>query len=228
MSTYLAVNLAAISIPLLFSFHPKFPFYRHWKYFFPACLLTALPFLIWDGYFTHLGIWGFNDLHLLNIGWFEMPLEEYLFFFCIPYACTFTYFGLKILLPRWRWNIQWLYLGLGCLLLALGIWHIDKYYTSWTFLATGCFLTFLGIRKPPFLFLMLLSYLFILPPFYLTNGVLTGSWIPEEVVWYNDLENLGIRIGTIPVEDTIYGMLLVMLNIVLYEFLIRRFQADNF
>jgi lycopene cyclase domain-containing protein len=59
----------------------------------------------------------------------------------------------------------------------------------------------------------LISYLVILIPFLVVNGFLTA--IP--VVLYNDAESLGFRIYTIPVEDVFYGMLLVMMNIAVYE-----------
>jgi lycopene cyclase domain-containing protein len=59
----------------------------------------------------------------------------------------------------------------------------------------------------------LISYAICLIPFLIVNGFLTA--IP--VVIYNDAENLGIRIYTIPFEDSFYGMLLVMMNIVIFE-----------
>ena len=67
-----------------------------------------------------------------------------------------------------------------------------------------------------------LSYIFIFPFFFISNGILTGSFLIEPIVIYNDLENLGIRICNIPIEDTIYGMLLIFLNIELYNYFISK------
>lgn len=63
-----------------------------------------------------------------------------------------------------------------------------------------------------------ITYLCIIPFFLVSNGLLTGSWIDEPIVWYNDLENMAQRIGTIPIEDSIYGFLLVMSNLLLFDF----------
>jgi lycopene cyclase domain-containing protein len=67
----------------------------------------------------------------------------------------------------------------------------------------------------------LISYLVVVVPFLIVNGFLTG--IP--VVLYNDAENLGFRIfsflpwplNNIPVEDVFYGMLLILMNVALFE-----------
>ena len=57
----------------------------------------------------------------------------------------------------------------------------------------------------------------MLIPFFIVNGVLTGTGIEGNIVWYNDDQNLGIRLGTIPVEDTVYAFSLILLNLVLFK-----------
>jgi lycopene cyclase domain-containing protein len=65
---------------------------------------------------------------------------------------------------------------------------------------------------------LVFAYLVILVPFFIVNGILTGTGLEEPVVWYNDEENLGMRILTIPIEDSIYGFLLIASNITLFEY----------
>jgi len=225
--TYLLIDIGCILIPFLASFYPKHAFYKEWKAFFASNFLVAIFFLIWDAYFTLNSIWGFNPDYLTGIYIFNLPIEEVLFFVSIPYACVFTYFALKYLLennPLTRIHKILTILFIG-FLLTVGLLSLDKWYTGLTFLMTAIYLIFKLIGKKDLSY-HYLAYFLILPFFFLSNGILTGSFLESPIVWYNNDENLGIRMFTIPVEDTFYGMLLILMNIDLYEFFRKKFLRN--
>lgn len=211
--------------PFVFSFYPKAPFYKQWKYLFISTTIPACLFIVWDILFTQHGVWGFNPRYLTGIYFFGLPIEEVLFFFCIPYACVFIYFALNYLIKNDYIfpHHELVSSVLGVLLTVTGVYHINKLYTGTTFILTGMFLAFqIKVLKPNYMGKFYLSFLVMLVPFFLVNGILTGSFIDEAVVWYNNEENLGIRIGTIPVEDVFYGMLLILSNVVIFQKLSER------
>lgn len=226
MYTYLWINFFTIIIPFLWSFENKIQFYKKWKALFPALIGTALFFIVWDMLFTYWGIWGFNDRYLSGLEIINLPLGEWLFFITIPYACVFTYEALKYLVRKdyfgsYQRIITWiLIIFLG----AVALFNMDRTYTSTTFLFLTIFLLMhIFWFKSTYLGRFYFSYIILLIPFFIVNGILTGSWIEEEVVWYNNNENLGIRLGTIPVEDIFYGMLLILINVTIFEKLQERF-----
>ena len=222
MSTYLFLNLVSVSIPLILSFDRKVHFYRRWKYLFPAIALSLIIFIIWDVIFTHHGVWGFNPLHLTGINIINLPLEEWLFFITVPYASVFLYDVFKAYISKDPFAkisraISFFLMGF---LLLLSLLNYDKLYTFITFLFLAFYILALElVLKVKYMGRFYFAYLFVLIPFLLVNGVLTGSFIEEEVVWYNNLENLGFRIFTIPVEDAFYGMLMILMNVSIYEYL---------
>jgi lycopene cyclase domain-containing protein len=221
--TYLLVNLACVIIPFIASFYPKHAFYKTWRSFFKANILVAVIFLIWDYWFTKIGVWGFNPDYLTGFYLGNLPIEEVLFFICIPFCCVFSYFAFQYLVKKNPLDkIQRiLTFILIVVLLIIAVTNYNRLYTSITFFSMSFYLSYL-VYKNVNLSYHYLSYLFILPFFILSNGVLTGSFLVDPIVWYNDAENLGVRLFNIPIEDTIYGMLLIFLNIELFNYFKRK------
>lgn len=217
MSTlYLWLDIGSLLVPFLFSFHPKIQFYRKWKSFLMGTLVMMLFFIPWDILFTQNGFWGFNTNYLTGIYFLGLPLEEWLFFFCIPYACLFTHEALKKLAPKFVFTekgTQILYLLLQSVLIVCLWYQYDQWYTFVCFFYGMVVLGLTYNLRPSILPHFFTSYLVILLPFFVVNGILTGSFIDEPVVWYRNAETLGIRLWTIPLEDTLYnlGMLLTVL-----------------
>lgn len=218
--TYLLIDITCIAVPLLASFHPKSPFFKEWKYYLTANIVVSVLFLVWDALFTKAGIWGFNENYITGYHLMNLPLEEVLFFICIPYACTYTYYVFskytKVQFPGTAFRIGFL---LSAALLVGVVLFPAKLYSSITFFSLSILLSILSLNKAQFFDRFLMVYLIILVPFFLSNGILTGTWVDKPIVWYNNDFNLGIRMFTIPVEDAFYAMLLLLLNITGYEWL---------
>lgn len=222
---YLALNVFSISIPLARSFEKKVYFFGYWRALWPAIFISAAVFIVWDRYFTSQGIWGFNPDYLLGIYLFNLPLEEVLFFICIPYACVFTYEALNYFIKSNVLKITEVYISavLVAGLLGVGIAHHTQWYTASTFFGLAALVFLLQfVVQVNYLAKFYRAFLVILIPFFLVNGILTGTGIPSQVVWYNNAHNLGVRMNTIPIEDTFYGMLLILMNVALYEFFKKR------
>lgn len=217
---YLAVNIGAISIPFLYSFHKKLQFNKKWSAFFLANFISALLFIVWDIYFTEWGIWGFNSDYLLGVNIFNLPFEEVLFFICIPYACVFTFHCFQSLLNNNFKNAQARPISIILLILSglLMLLNFDKAYTFSAFLSLFVMIAINMIQKTKWMGLFYFTYLILLIPFTIVNGILTGTGIENEIVWYNDAENLNMRYLTIPFEDIFYGMALILLNVSLFEY----------
>ncbi|MCW5918119.1 MAG: lycopene cyclase domain-containing protein [Ferruginibacter sp.] len=217
--TYFLILGLSFAGPLLLSFDKKVAFYKEWKYLLPASLLPAAFYIAWDMFFTYKGVWNFNPDYIQGTHLGYLPIEEVLFFFIVPYCCVFIYACIKAYFPKIKRNknSDTVLMTLAIFLFIAGIFNISRWYTASTFLLSALFIFFVLRQKKFFKSFdsarFMVSYAVCLIPFFVVNGFLTA--IP--VVNYNDAENLGIRIYTIPFEDTFYGMLLIMMNIAGYE-----------
>jgi len=161
---------------------------------------------------------------------FNLPIEEWLFFICIPYACLFTYHSLRYLLPNLKFSLKYTTIIHATLVTAMIIclWYFyDRWYTFINFCYTVLLLGLVYNSMPRKLGQFLPSFFIILLPFLLVNGVLTGSFIEDQVVWYDNTENMGVRIFTIPIEDSMYALGMLLTVYVLMEYFENKNSRTN-
>lgn len=217
---YLGLDLFSISFPLAASFEPRIRFWRKWPGLFTGIGVMAVMFLVWDAIFTANGVWGFNPRYILGPRFLHLPIEEWLFFLAVPYSCTFLYEVMRYYVRRdvLGRHARPLSIALIAVLLVVGIATWGRIYTNVTFFCTALFLAYhVFVAKSPWLGRFYMGYAVSLIPFFLVNGILTGWLLPEPIVWYNNAENLGIRLNTIPIEDSMYLLFFLLIVITFYE-----------
>lgn len=220
MSLYLILNIASFIIPFLYSFESRMKYIKRWKAVFAAIVITAVFFIVWDIVFTKMAVWSFNPKYHSSIAFFGLPIEEWLFFICIPYASIFIHFAFQYFYPKVSLSnktVQIIYWILMVALIPTIILHYDQLYTSVNYSLLVLFLTYAVFKIPHLLNTFFLTFLIILIPFAIVNGILTGSFIEEPVVLYNNAENLGIRLGTIPIEDIGYAFSMLLMSLIIIQ-----------
>jgi lycopene cyclase domain-containing protein len=223
--TYLLINILTCFFPIVLSFDKKVNFYQKWKFIFPGLFISGALYLIWDYIFTIQNVWSFNPTYILGIKFFDLPLEEILFFITVPFACIFIYECLIVYFnPKLSQKISKIitYFLIAICIIMLAIFY-DRLYSLINFSTLLVILVYTLI-KPIKLNMgqFYIAYLVSLVPFYIVNGILTA--IP--IVVYNNTENIGLRVGTIPFEDHFYSMSLILLNLIFFEYFRSRKNSD--
>jgi lycopene cyclase domain-containing protein len=197
-------------------------FRKFWPALTVALILEYAFMITWDHYFTVMQVWSFSTKYTLGFSIWNMPFEEHLFFLLIPYSCFFIYEILnkytKDYLKRASLMISIVLLGL----FALVVFNcFDKLYTATTallcfFLLFNHILVFRSHQR--YLGRFYAAYIVVLLPFFIVNGLLTS--LP--VVSYQPESNVGIRLGTIPIEDLMYNFFMLLLIATIYEHIKKR------
>lgn len=216
---YLWLNIGTLAFPFLLSFNKLGHFYKRWYAVFPAIGVMALFFIPWDIWFTARDVWGFNEDYLVGANVINLPIEEWLFFLCIPYACLFLYDQLVVLntkniLKPFERYLDFVVMGIAAAFLVRGF---GNYYTTFLCISVLVFCAIKLLLKSPNNGIFYLSYIIILLPFSMVNGVLTGYITEDPIVWYNNAENLGVRFYTIPIEDFLYYYLIFGMCYTVFE-----------
>ncbi len=213
---YLIFNIIVLTGPFFLGMLKPFYFIDRWKDAIISIVVVGVPFIIWDALVTGAH-WMFNEKYITGIKLFNLPIEEWLFFVTVPFACLFTW---EMISRRTSPDQIERINRLRQVLLLLPVPGAILYFAGLEY--TGLVLVFLTIAiitdqwletnlflQKRFWWYMAMIVGFIL----LFNGFLTG----RPVVTYGESFQLGFRVITIPIEDFGYGISLLYLNTVVYE-----------
>ena len=239
---YLLVDLFCLSGPFFLSFHKSVAFYKNFKPLAAGILLMSAVYLPWDILFTHWGIWNFNPKFTMQSRSFLLPIEEWLFFVAVPFACVFTfecvrYFKKTAPSKRFTQITSFSVLAISTVLCVFAAFE-ELWYTFSATLLCSAMLLFHIQRRSEFLGYFLFAWFILLIPFYMSNGILTGLHfyeydlvntshveITEAIVRYNNQFNLGIRIWSVPIEDFFYGLAMILLVLTPYEYFREKWKS---
>lgn len=216
MTLYLAVELCVLAIPLALSFDKKVAYYKSWNIIIPSLIITGIFFILIDIYFTSEGVWGFNPDHHSGIMFSGLPLEELLFFIIIPYSSIFIHYVFISYFPGTTIKLNYTKLISAIIITTMIIAAIifsDRKYTLFYTLLTATVIMVSLIMYIDILSRYYLTFLIIMIPFIIINGILTGTFGTQEVFWYDETGISGIRLLSIPVEDALFSFNLILINL---------------
>jgi len=221
---YFYLLLISMIYPILQSFEKRLTYYKKFKALIRSIIIMALLFIPWDIYFTIKKVWWFNSDYISDIKIFELPIEEVLFFIIVPFACVFIYEVVKYFFNTsfLKQVPKYIFSGLAVILLVFAFLYYLHTYTFINFLLTGITLILVIYKSPNWLNNFFVTYILIIFPFLLINGVLTGALTKAPVVNYNPNEIIGVRVITIPIEDFVYNLLMLIIVINFYEYFLRK------
>jgi lycopene cyclase domain-containing protein len=178
--------------------------------------MVAIPYIVWDAIVTN-SHWMFNDNYVMGIYLFNLPIEELMFFFTVPFACLYTWHMIlqrtnDIRIEKLKIIRQIIYFlpipGLYLFFSGLEYTGLVFIFMTIAVLVDRWLETDLLLRKQFYIYL-----LWIIGFTLVFNGFLT--WRP--VVLYGESFQVGFRVITIPIEDFAYGISLLFLNTSLFE-----------
>lgn len=217
--TYIFILFFTVIVCFIASFHKKIRFYRYFGSFIKAAVIVAVPFIAWDIWFASHRVWWFNTGYTLGFVVQGLPIEEWLFFICIPFACIFTYYCFEQFFKlEWTNAFNNIIVFISIIICAvMALIHHNKVYTFVTALVTFITLIYLHfIARADWIGKASLVFFVLMLGFLPVNGVLTGTGLESAIVNYNPKHFLGFRLLTIPIEDFAYGYTQFLL--VLYFF----------
>lgn len=214
--TYLWIDLLILSVPLALTCDRRIAYYRQWPALAYSTAIVSTFYLAWDMVVTARGEWSFNERYLTGLRWFNLPVEEVLFFVAVPYSCLFLYeailYRAKETPVRLPAPLVWAAITV---LAASSAALSGQGYTSKALASCALFLAAAWIFARDLLesrrYWLWLAMCYA--PFLLVNSILTA--LP--VVVYNPAAIFGLRVFTIPIEDFFYNFSMLSFYVLFYR-----------
>lgn len=213
---YLLFNIIVFFSPILSKiFLPQITRLPKIKPLAFSILMVAVFYVTIDNIVTDY-FWSFNEKYILGFKIFKLPIEEILFFFTVPFSTLFLWENWKRLFDR-KSKLQ---INPNIILITLTILAIFFIFSKMHYSTMVIFLIILSfaalLKFTPSLvfrydfwgFTAVVSLLTLIFNFYLTA---------RPVVLYANQFKTNIMILTIPIEDFLFGLSMIILNLVIYE-----------
>ncbi len=99
-SEYFLVLLACFAVPFIKSFSTKIGFYTYPYRLAVSLIFPFIVFISWDLLAAWRGHWSFNEKYISGLKIMNLPVEEILFFFIIPFCALFTWEVVKYFMRK--------------------------------------------------------------------------------------------------------------------------------
>lgn len=216
---FIGILVIILLIPVYFIFSGKTGYIKNFRYVLPAIFVSAFLFLLWDIKFTDVGIWSYKEKFTLGVFHKGLPLEQWLFYFIVPFSALFVYEFLKERRPNLDYNNVFTAVSLILLIVfaIVAYKYRLRFYTFFCFLFAVVYFAYVIFRRQfkGHLTHFFFSYFVMLVPYLILSGFLTWSTAVE----YHQEQVLNVWIMMVPIENLVYLFLLLIINTTVYEYL---------
>lgn len=215
---YLIFDLLIFLAPTLSVYFYRSAKWPELKLALQSIVFVAIPYLVWDTLVTGKW-WQFNSNYILGIKMFGLPIEEWLFFLVVPWAMLVLWHNKNLVIESKKVNWgKWLFWGIG--LLGIGV-ATQSWYGL---LVVGLYLLLVIILNTR---VHLLDWVVLAVTTILATLIFNTYLTSRPVVTYYPTAISGWKIGTVPIEDFYYGLVLVLGVMYVYEQLIANRQKNS-
>ncbi|AAT44119.1 lycopene cyclase domain-containing protein [Picrophilus oshimae] len=227
---YYFIILSFIFFPVLgISLTNEFKKVRNYRALLYAMLFTDPVYIVWDSLSVTYHVWTFNKKYITGIMVYNLPVEEILFFFVVPFSTFLIYESIDYIkndsFISKTSRIKKIMFIIAILFILNAIYFYSYIYMLLASVFTA-FIILLTLKIMPSLYRSSNYWLFIIImyiPFIVFDHFLTS--LP--VFTYGVHAIINIRILSIPVEEFIYVYSLMNFYALFYNIYKKRSNKDE-